>query len=1077
MKLTTYVLLFLSIINIGFAQKPEVVVQKGHTGGFGCFAFTPDGKYILSAGIAGDIKLWETSTGKEIKTYWGESTNFIIISKDGKSFFTGNGSNIINREIFTGKELKNIKKEYLQSIVFSTDRKYLFTAGFDYSVKLFDISEEKDIRSFAGHKEIVSCIAVTTDDKYLISGSFDNTIKLWDINSGAEIKSFIGHTKPVTSVSISQDASFVLSGSEDNTLKLWDIKTGKELKTFKGHTDRIVSVSISLNREFAVSGSYDKTIRVWDISSGKEIKNLNMGLSVFGGNLTDSPIRTVALSPNGKYIVAGDFWKLKIWDINTFNEVKTIKGYAIEEGYALSNDDKSVFSTGAWAFSKWDISLGKKNKAFYMPYYQLNLSLDKKFVLFAGIDSTIKVCNILTGEIVKSIPKQNGFVYSLALSPDNNFAVCGADNNMITILDLVDGKVLNSFPQRTENYNKITSLAISPDGKYVLSGSSDNSLKLWDINTGNLLNNFNEHKNYSKFVCFSPDGVYALSGGYDSTFQLWEIPSGKLLKTFTGHTNFVETACFSKDVKYVLSGSWDKTVKLWDIYTAQEIKTFTGHSEGVGWVAFSNNGKNIFSSGGDRTTKMWDMATGNEICSFISLDGNDYITVTPDNYYTCSNGGYNGVSFVINNHAFPFEQFDLQYNRPDIVLERIGLAPKEVIETYKRAYEKRLKKMNFKGDMFKEDYHIPVNEILTKDIPISSNDKNINFKLKTSDTQYKLDRLNVYVNDVPIYGANGIDLRDKSTSNYEQNINLELSNGNNKIQVSSLNEKGVESLKETFDITYNGQKKESKKYFIGIGVSNYQDSKMKLNYSVKDINDLASAFKENDANADITTLTDEKATKENILALKEKLMKTNVDDEVIISLSGHGIVSKSLDFYYGTFDMDFKNPELKGLMYDELDQLLDGIPARKKLLLIDACNSGELDKENTQITENNKLPDNVKGIDIIVTDVQQSELGLQNSFELMQEMFVNLTRGNGAVVISAAGGKQFAYEGGQWNNGVFTYCILKGLKEKAADKNSDGQITVSELKDYVSTQVEILTNGKQKPTSRRENLEFDFKVW
>jgi hypothetical protein len=56
---------------------------------------------------------------------------------------------------------------------------------------------------------------------------------------------------------------------------------------------------------------------------------------------------------------------------------------------------------------------------------------------------------------------------------------------------------------------------------------------------------------------------------------------------------------------------------------------------------------------------------------------------------------------------------------------------------------------------------------------------------------------------------------------------------------------------------------------------------------------------------------------------------------------------------------------------------------------------------------------------------------------------------------------QYAYEDQQWQNGVFTY----------------GEIRVSELKDYVTAKVQKLTQGRQTPTSRRENLEFDFRVF
>ncbi len=60
----------------------------------------------------------------------------------------------------------------------------------------------------------------------------------------------------------------------------------------------------------------------------------------------------------------------------------------------------------------------------------------------------------------------------------------------------------------------------------------------------------------------------------------------------------------------------------------------------------------------------------------------------------------------------------------------------------------------------------------------------------------------------------------------------------------------------------------------------------------------------------------------------------------------------------------------------------------------------------------------------------------------MQELFTNLNRGSGAVVISAAAGDSYAMESDEWQNGVFTYSILQGLQSGDADANDNGEITV-----------------------------------
>ena len=95
---------------------------------------------------------------------------------------------------------------------------------------------------------------------------------------------------------------------------------------------------------------------------------------------------------------------------------------------------------------------------------------------------------------------------------------------------------------------------------------------------------------------------------------------------------------------------------------------------------------------------------------------------------------------------------------------------------------------------------------------------------------------------------------------------------------------------------------------------------------------------------------------------------------------------------------------------------------------------------------------------------------MKNSFDLMQDLFVNVGRSTGATIISAAAGTQFALEKGDLKNGVFTYSILELMKQTTTT-------TISELKKYVNQRVTELTKGMQVPTSRNENIVMDWVVW
>jgi len=226
----------------------------------------------------------------------------------------------------------------------------------------------------------------------------------------------------------------------------------------------------------------------------------------------------------------------------------------------------------------------------------------------------------------------------------------------------------------------------------------------------------------------------------------------------------------------------------------------------------------------------------------------------------------------------------------------------------------------------------------------------------------------------------------------------------------------------------------------------------------------------------VDTFFNTSCTRENVLAIKEKLMNSNVEDYVYIHIAGHGLLDDNLDFYFATSDINFKNPAGRGLKYDEIEGLLDGIPARNKLLLMDACHSGEVDKGEF-VVEVASESDATRGITLFGNVDDKPKTGLQNSFELMKLLFADLSKGTGAVVISAASGGGYALESEDMENGIFTYSLINGLRKRTADTDGNKQISVSELRNHIFEEVSRLSNGKQQPTSRRMNLSNDFIVW
>jgi hypothetical protein len=230
-------------------------------------------------------------------------------------------------------------------------------------------------------------------------------------------------------------------------------------------------------------------------------------------------------------------------------------------------------------------------------------------------------------------------------------------------------------------------------------------------------------------------------------------------------------------------------------------------------------------------------------------------------------------------------------------------------------------------------------------------------------------------------------------------------------------------------------------------------------------------------NQKIIKLTNEQATLQNILNIKDTLKQTNVNDLVLLFYAGHGLLDNFYNYFLPLHNFNYNNFFETAISYDDFVNILDSIPARQKVAFIDACHSGEFDKSEqiSDVLINNENKNNY-GERSLWRSTQSYSFS-QNSFEMMKTIFADLRRGNGAVIMSSASAQEFAYESDYIKNGIFTYLLIDGIKNQKADLNRDNVLTISELQNYITITVPMITKGKQNPTSRQENLKNDFFVW
>ncbi|MFN7943768.1 MAG: WD40 repeat domain-containing protein [Blastocatellia bacterium] len=295
----------------------------------------------------------------------------------------------------------------------------------------------------------------------------------------------------------------------------------------------------------------------------------------------------------------------------------------------------------------------------------ISLSRDGKTLVTAGTDGIIRVWNVATGQMQRTLTGHTNSIYKAEFSPNEKLIASASRDLTARIWDFATGRELY---QLTGFKCSVKSLAFSPDGKMLAVVGNDGMLKLWDVETGrelkSLVHSSSPDVDISVYsVIFSRDGKRIYTGNGDGAISEWNAAAGKETNIWKAHKDTVIALAFSPDYRWLASqnGSNEPTVKLWEVETRRELRAFgekktAGLLEQAHTVAFSPNGKMIASSvsGFDEKqgqfvyvrTYVWNVATGEKLFTFagqkFDVGG---LVFTSDNRFLISGSADTTIKF------------------------------------------------------------------------------------------------------------------------------------------------------------------------------------------------------------------------------------------------------------------------------------------------------------------------------------------------------------------------------------------------------------------------------------------------
>ncbi len=977
-------------------------------------------------------------------------------------------------------------------------------------------SKAQDVRLTVqtGHSAAITEMTYSHDGDYIITGGEDNKIIVWDVFTGKQFLALLGHQKKITGITLHPDGNVLLSCSADSTIRLWDLREEKCLQVLK-HTEPLSDIAFSPNGEQFIVG--EKSIYRYRFPSLEKSK---IGVNALVG------FTSVVWSPGGKYFAFGGEQEKKGYLFNDSLNRLEHQYLAKITDIEFDRSESSVYystTEGQLVQRGLDIRARNSTTTDWMLNSVNSVEVTDSLIFMASDRGEITVLdkkNWLKHRILLSSRQK---ISKIVLSKHGNFLAAAGGNRAVVIWDLEKNRVVKVLKGLV---NRINDIAFTTDGQEIVIGYADGEVRRTNLITNiSVLNHLRpKSKSLLDMGEFSVSRIEKISGDsveFDVFFARKSLEYEGVYDKLVEHDvlwNLAENALTvsekkskSKLVKKYLSDSKDGKLQSPSALLLPELLTessqkldvsvevkenevfvrtydksktnyviITGHSDIISSVAINERYGFLATASWDGMIRFWDIASGELLTVFGAFGRGQYVYLNSDNYYFASKNALDYIGFKLEDKLFSFDQFDLIYNRPDLIVDKLPYFDEEYKMAYYKAYKKRLSKMGIEEENLEISKNVPLLEVERLNVEEkgkkqgeSITETELKLRIRASDEVGKLDKLHIKVNGVPEFGIFGKSI---GAVTYDQELTLNLTPGVNYVQVNVVNEQGISSYISAFNVNVREDGLSSDLYVVSIGSSKFVQSQYNLSFAEKDAIDFADYFERDHGDyrtCFIKKFVNEEVTRENLEQIREFLSKARENDVILLFAAGHGVLDSELDYYFSSYDLDFDNPSQRGISYDFFETLLADARSRKKVMFIDACHSGEIDKdeviENFVLEEQGEIK--FRGVNRTIKNIEAI-----NSFDLSKTLFADMRMNSGITVISSAGGAEYAIEGAEWDNSVFTYCLLNGLKYGLADLNRDKSVRLSELQEFVLFEVSKLTKGMQTPTSRAENLKNDFVI-
>jgi len=269
-----------------------------------------------------------------------------------------------------------------------------------------------------------------------------------------------GHGGPIMGIATAPDGR-IATASFDNSVGLWSDGAPEWLE---GHEAAVNSVAF--NGRAIYSAGDDFTLRRWP---GGEVVGQHKG-------------KIVGLAASKTHIATASWdGTIGIWPEDG-SEPQTLTVGSGVNTVAFSPDGSKLYSAGMdGTLRVWDVATGQETLRLVEHGFGINelvLNADDNWIAYGAVDGVTRIRDLTTGE-ERDFTLDRRPILALALSPDRSLLAVGDGEGYIMVIDTIDWRIAQDF--RATLRGPVWALAFSADGHNIHAGGIDEAMYSWPV--------------------------------------------------------------------------------------------------------------------------------------------------------------------------------------------------------------------------------------------------------------------------------------------------------------------------------------------------------------------------------------------------------------------------------------------------------------------------------------------------------------------------------------------------------------------------------------------------------------------